>query len=159
MEKIVAAQLNEPVMAAVLAAGAGSARSRIMGGVGGVAGVLIAGAMNKGTGRNPTAVSLPPHSLVFVALTPSRLALFAVKRGFLKNKLGEPLAIVPRVGGVRAFTVSGGLAASPLTIELTDGRVFALEVPRLGKGKAQQIAAAFVPAGSRTAELAIPLRR
>jgi hypothetical protein len=42
--------------------------------------------------------------------------------------------------------VGGGLTASPVTVELSDGSVYALEVPLAYKGKAQKVKAALVGA-------------
>ncbi len=133
MESKVAAKTNESISLAVVVSSKGMGKKMMM--TAGVAGQAIASAtMNK---KAPT--SPGEHSgYIVMALGPSKLSFFKMKRGLLSNSPGDLLVEVPRES-VTNYAIGGGALTSELTIELNDGTVWALEVPKVGKGKAEKL--------------------
>jgi len=139
MKSKVAAKTNESISLAVVVSSKGMGKKMMMtagvAGVAGMAGQAIASAtMNK---KAPT--SPGEHSgYIVMALGPSKLSFFKMKRGLLSNSPGDLLVEVPRES-VTNYAIGGGALTSELTIELNDGTVWALEVPKVGKGKAEKL--------------------
>jgi hypothetical protein len=141
MESQASEKLNEAVtMTAVVSSKGTGKKTMLTAGVGGVAGQLLGEKLgNKNVPTSPGGIA----GYMVMALSDASLAFFKMKRGLLKNSAGDLLVSVPR-GSVSAFTFGGGALTSGLNIELNDGTVWALEVPRAGKGKAERIRRALV---------------
>ena len=82
---------------------------------------------------------------IVMALTADSVAFLTMKRGLLRNSVGELLDRVDRAE-VSALTFGSGLTTVPLTVSLTDGTVWELEVPRANKRSAEKLVAAFMSA-------------
>ncbi len=145
MDKAATQLLGEPVTAGAVVQTAGtggatamSAGSAALGGaLGRVAGDALAGKLGKPG-------SLPDNykGLVYIAATDTRIALFSVKRGLLKNSVKELLVTHPR-SDLAVLEIGGGALVSGVTLSFTDGTSYALEVARALKGKAQKFKGAL----------------
>lgn len=145
MEKVAAQMLGEPVFAGAVMQTAGTGGATMMGaGSGAVGGALgqMAGQALAGKLGKPGTLPGSYKGLVYVAATDTRIAVFSVKRGLLKNSVKELLVTHPRAE-LAALEIGGGALVSGVTLSLTDGTTYALEVARALKGKAQKFKAAL----------------
>jgi hypothetical protein len=79
----------------------------------------------------------PKFKLAYLALTADELALVRLKAGMVGTKLGEVLLRVPRAD-VASVEMGGGFS-SELTVTLSDGGSWLLEVPRVSKKDAEKL--------------------
>ncbi len=79
---------------------------------------------------------------MIAALSPTKLAFFKMKRGLMKNGCGELLETLERAE-VASWTWGGGALTAALTVSLTDGTSWELEVPRASKGAAERLGKAL----------------
>lgn len=144
MESKVADILGTPVIQAAVVSPRGHGKKVITAGaagqVAGVAGTLAAAQMTaRGRAQMPGGFS---GGYMVMALTDYRLAFFMMKRGLLKNGVGDHLETVA-LAEIASASIGGGLATVPLTITFTDGSSWELEVPRANKGAAEKVVGAL----------------
>jgi hypothetical protein len=133
--------LGEPVeLTGIISPKGQGKRMMTVGVLGGVAGQLAADKIG-----NKKAPSLPGgqrSGYMVVALSPTKLAFFKMKRNLIRSSAGDLLEARPR-DTVTRFELGGGALTSQLAVEFEDGTNYELEVPRAHKGKAEKIAAAL----------------
>lgn len=143
MEKAAAQLLGEPVVIGATIATKGTlSKMAVTAGAfqaGGVIGGLAGSAIGAALGNNAKAPTTPGNykGLAFIAVTPTNVAFFSVKRGLLKNSIKELLVQHPRAD-LAGMEVGGGLIPS-VTVAFNDGTIYALEVAKLQKGKADKV--------------------
>lgn len=139
MDKKAAELMGEPVVAGSTIQTAGTGGATMTAGVGGALGGALGGAIASSVaGSRQKPGTLDHKGLMYMAAGPQSFALFSVKRGLLKNSIKEMLVKVPR-SSVQAIDLGGGMLVSGLSVMLSDGTTYALEVPRAMKGKAQKV--------------------
>jgi hypothetical protein len=121
-----AKHLNEPVEAACPITRPGGTTAQIAGGVGGVAGALIAGKAKSG----PSDVQI--GQFAWLGISPDHFAI--TKSSMMGKPTGDPLARVP-FADVAAAAVTEGKLTLRVDLDLTDGRHIAFESKRLGANK------------------------
>jgi len=78
----------------------------------------------------------------FLAVTDREVALLKIGSGGVNGRLEEVMARVPR-SDVASAEVSGGMLRCDVTIKFTDGGSWELEVSRLIRRQAEQVAHAL----------------
>lgn len=141
MEKVAAEKLGEPVVAGVVVASKGHLlKMGVTAGVGGLVGAAAGAAVGARTERNTQLIN-DYKGLMYIGLGPTKLGIYGVKRGLLKNSITEMLLSVPRAE-VASLEVGKGFTA-PVTITLKDGTAYTMEVARAFKSKAEKLEKAF----------------
>jgi hypothetical protein len=145
MDKQAAEALGEPVISSCILLESGATKKMRknmapMGGAIGIAAVAVANKLKNDDSVEPEMTAYAGSG--YLALTPSRLALFAVESGFLKQKLGEQLASF--LPGELDRIIFGKAAAGVGTIKLitTEGQRYTFEYSKVGKRKLARIAEA-----------------
>jgi hypothetical protein len=135
--------LGSPQLAGVKVNSRGAARSKVAGsagiGVGGIlGGAISATAGTRAERRQAQVASETPNfgRVAYLAVTEYELALIKLK-GLVTFTLDEVITRIPR-SDVASAELGGGLAAS-LTIKLSNGDSWQLEVPRPSKKHAQAV--------------------
>ncbi|MFN0095703.1 MAG: hypothetical protein ACKVVT_13120 [Dehalococcoidia bacterium] len=148
MDDDAAKTLGKPVLATAVVSPKGQGRRIMAAGAlrqaAGLAGAMVGEKLAKPRGNTPGGFT---GGYMVMALTADDLAFFQMKRGLLKNGAGELLETVPRAE-VEAMEFGGGKLTTELTVQLTDGTSWALEVPRANKGGAEKIVKLFTPPAS-----------
>jgi hypothetical protein len=128
MDKKAGEILGEDVIAGVTL----EAQKAVRSAVGGIVGELLAG------GEIEEA-SLPGghEGIHYVAVGPTKLAFFSIKRGLLRNSLGELLVEHPR-NDVRAMEIESGVMPAAHFV-LQDGTHYVLVCPRIHLGKLKKV--------------------
>jgi hypothetical protein len=148
VEKKAAGLLGEEVVAGSIISTSGTGRTTMKSGMAGGAGGLIGGvigglAVDKLAGKGGPASPLAGHEgLMYLAVTPTRLAFFTIKQGLLGSSPKELITTLPRES-VQRIEVGTGKMTSPVTLAMTEGPDVVLEVPRLHRGKVEKIAGLF----------------
>jgi hypothetical protein len=144
MDKVAARLMGEPVIAGAMIATAGTGGKMALGAgaaaVGGIVGSAVVAAAQTALGRDMKEPTTPGshQGLMYVAVGPTKVAFFSVRRGLLKASIKELLVEVPR-DDVAQFEVGGGALTSSLAVVLRDGTNYRLEVARAYRGKAQRV--------------------
>lgn len=139
MESKVAAKAGEPVSVAVVVSSRGTGKKMMLtAGGAGVAGVAGQVAAESVLNRKGPGTPGDRRGHMVMAITPTRLVFYTMKHGLLTNSPGDFLAEHPR-DSLASFEVGSGKLTAELSIEFQDGTVYALEVPKVGKGKAERI--------------------
>lgn len=128
MDKKASEILGEEVIAGV----ALEAQKAVKSAVGGIVGDLLAGG-------EVEEASLPGghEGIHYVAVGPTKLAFFSIKRGLLKNSLGELLVEHPR-SDVQAMEIESGVMPAAHFV-LRDGTHYVLVCPRIQLGKLKKV--------------------
>jgi hypothetical protein len=143
VEKQAGEQLGETVVAGSLISTSGTGKAMGMNQLGsqlaGVVGAAAGAAVSMAGSRTQT-ITTPGgyQGLMYLAVGATNVGFFKVKQGFVGPSLKELLLVVPRAS-IEQFEMSGGKLTCPLTVALSDGTVFPLEVPRAYKGKVEKI--------------------
>jgi hypothetical protein len=143
MDKVAAHMLGEQVVVGATIATKGTlSKMAVSAGAfqaGGVIGSLAGSAIGAALGSNAKAPTTPGNykGLAYIAVTPTQVAFFSVKRGLLKNSIKELLAQHPR-GDLAGMEVGGGIIPS-VTVAFNDGTIYAMEVAKIQKGKADKV--------------------
>ena len=139
MEKDAARLLGENVLAGATVASKGHTSRVATAGVGGAIGGLVAGAIS--AGRKPPTTPGGHTGLMFLAASPSKLAIFAVKQGLMNVSIDRLLVEHP-VEQVRAIEIKTAIVPK-VNIVLTDGTNYALECGLFFLGKVKKVKAAL----------------
>ena len=121
-----AKHLNEPIEAACPIARPGGTTAQIAGGVGGIAGAVIAGMAKTG----PSDVEIGQYA--WLGLGPGHFAI--TKTTMMGKPTGDPLARVA-FADVTAAAVTETKLTLRVDLDLSDGRHIAFEAKRLGGNK------------------------
>jgi hypothetical protein len=121
----------------VLAGATLEAQKAVKSAVGGIVGDLLAGG-------EVEEASLPGghEGIHYVAVGPTKLAFFSIKRGLFKNSLGELLVEHPR-SDVQAMEIESGVMPAAHFV-LQDGTHYVLVCPRIYLGKLKKVQELFV---------------
>lgn len=105
--------------------------------VGGAAGVVAAGKIleKRGTPTTPGG----HQGWMYVAVGPTQVAFFEMKRGLFRSSLGKTLAQIPRTSVAKCDFQPARLGGSPFQIELEDGTVYPFEVARVHRGQGDKV--------------------
>jgi hypothetical protein len=145
MEKDASAQLGEPVNAGVLLMASGAVKKmRKQAAIGGLVGTAVTAVLNRREKQGEAADDVIDHEGgAFLAVTPTRVVLFSVVTGKLRQKLGEPVATFRR-GDLAAIEL-GKAAAGVATVDLVlaDRRRYCFEISKLFTKKLQPAADAL----------------
>jgi hypothetical protein len=131
MKKTASQMMNEQVLVGITVSNSGAASKMIRrtagGAVGGVVGRVVVDALH-GEQKGP---STPEnHSgIMYLALGPSKIAFFSVKRGFFSNSIKDLLVEHPR-SDVTALEIEGGVIPK-FSIVFADGTNYAFECGRI----------------------------
>jgi hypothetical protein len=134
------AALGAPEVAGVLVNPRGLTKTMSAGALGGIVGAVAATV----AASRSKAPDLPAFGRVgYVAASDTEIALIKTKSGALKMKItDQALARVPREE-LAAIELTDGKLHSHLRLQFTNGVVWDFDVPRVGKGNAQQLVAAL----------------
>jgi hypothetical protein len=146
VNKDASAQLNEPVTSGVLVMASGAAKKirRQTAAAHGLAGVAVAAFMNRQTaGPTDAPEVIEPEGGGFIAVTPTRVVLFSVESGFLRQKLGKAVATFHRgdLAGIELGKAAAGVATVDLV--LADHRRIRFELSSFFTKKLQPVADAL----------------
>lgn len=122
LEATVSTQFQEPILASVAIKSKGSVRAAIWGGA---LGMLIASMVSSSRAGNAAAYAkgqIPVPANGYLCVTPTRLAIFEVKMGLGRSKLGELILMTPRQNVAALTGNSKHLAWLPAELRLMDGR-------------------------------------
>ncbi len=143
MEQKAGEILGEPVEKTTVVSPRGQGKKMFTAGVAGqLAGVAGAVVADRKMKTGASGLENLTGGYIVVALSPTRLAFFKMKRGLLSNGVGELLAEIPR-SEVSGFTVGSGVMTAEVDITLADGTVVSLETPKAHKGKTKGVAEAM----------------
>lgn len=143
MEQKTSALIGEPVEKTTIVSPRGTGKKMFTTGMATTLGGVVGGlAADRKTKISATGLDNLKGSHIVLALSPTRLTFFAMKRGLLSNSPGELLAEIPRAE-IQAFTIGGGVMTAEVEITLTDGSVVSLETPKAHKGKTKGLAEAM----------------
>ncbi len=87
------------------------------------------------------------HGDIYAAVGRTQLAFFEMKRGLLRKSVGKLLEKRPRKDVASCTFEPAKLGASNLTVELSDGTVYALQVARVNRGKGEGLYRALSEVG------------
>ena len=108
------------------------------GAIGGGAGIV--GAAERVAERQKDRVTPGGHNGdIYAAVGPTQLAFFEMKRGLLRKSVGKLLEKTPRKDVASCTFEPSKMGASNLTVELSDGTVFALQVARVNRSKGEAL--------------------
>ena len=124
--------LGEPVIAGVILEAKSSLLKAIGSGVGGIVGGLLAEAAAK-----PASLPGDHPGIHYVAVGPTKVGFFAMKRGFFRPSLDRLLVQYPR-SEVQAVEIEGGFIPT-VHFVLRDGTHYALACPRIRLGKLKKV--------------------
>jgi|CXWL01.1.fsa_nt_gi hypothetical protein len=121
--------------------------------VGGLAGFAVGKVIEKRLAKDEDGENAPSgvEGEVYVALTANWLAIYEHKRGILKSSIGELRARIERSQISASRIEPKKFGFSPISIETSDGTVYALEVAMAHKGKAQKVVSAVGAQGRAAA--------
>jgi hypothetical protein len=145
VEKQAAEQLGEAIIAGSIISTSGTGRAMAMNVagayLGGAIGSGIASAVNGAT-ASKREITTPAgyEGLLYIGVGSTKVGFFRVQKGLMGPGLKELLLTTPRES-IASFELGGGMVTCPLKIGLSDGTLFALEVPRAHKGKAEKVGA------------------
>jgi hypothetical protein len=128
MDKKASEIMGEPVFAGVTL----EARESIKGVVGGVVGELLADVDLK-----PASVPGDHDGIHYVAVGPTKVGFFSMKRGLFKPSLDELLVQHPRTD-VQAVEIKSGMMPA-VHFVFRDGTHYALMCPRIHLGKLKKV--------------------
>jgi hypothetical protein len=135
MEKAASELMGEPVLQGATIASRGHISKLALGGIGGAVGAVVVGAI--ASARKQPSVPGNHKGFIYLAIGPTKLALFAVKQGWLSNSIDKLLAEHLR-SDVAAMEVKGGMIPS-INILLADGTDYSLECALMFLGKAKKV--------------------
>ena len=104
------------------------------GSVGGVAGIV--GAAKR---RKDRVTPGGHHGDINAAVGPTQLAFFEMKRGLVRKSVGKLLEKTPRKDVAACSFEPSMMGASSLTVELSDGTVFALQVAQVNRSRGEAL--------------------
>lgn len=107
---------------------------------GGVTGSIVGAAEAAERMRKDTAPGDHEGDL-YLTVGRQRVAIFEMKRGFLKKSLGTPLVQFDRSALQDVEWKPGRIGASDLNLTLEDGTRFELQAARVNRGKAERVVA------------------
>jgi hypothetical protein len=125
MDKVASEIMQEPVLVEVTVSSRGEAAKMVA--REGLVGSLVAGSMTGKQGQATTPGGV--QGVMFLALGPTKLAFFTLKRGFFKNSAGQLIVEHPRAD-VTALDIEGGFPPN-FSIKFADGTHYALEVGKM----------------------------
>jgi len=129
MDKKASQLMGEPVIAGVIL----EARESILGTVvGGIAGAALVGIALK-----PASLPGGHTGIHYVAVGPTKVGFFSMKRGLFRPSLNELLEVHPR-SEVQAVEIEGGLMPA-VHFVLGDGTHYVLMCPRIHLGNLKKV--------------------
>jgi hypothetical protein len=134
--------IGEEIVAACAVIPAGYALDVGIGGAGAVAGGAagIIAASETVAKRRKNRVTPGDHNGdIYAVVGRTQLAFFELKRGLLRKSIGRTLASLPRAELASCQFEPARVGASNLTIELSDGTVYSLQVARVNRGRGQAL--------------------
>jgi hypothetical protein len=134
-------EIGEEILAACAVIPAGLALDtgiQAAGSVGGGAGIV--GAADRVAERRKDRVTPGGHNGdIYAAVGPTQLAFFEMKRGLLRKSVGKLLEKTSRTDVAACSFEPSKMGASNLSVELSDGTVFALQVARVNRSRGQAL--------------------
>ena len=132
MNKKASELMGEPVIAGVTLEAKAAVKSTIGGALGGVVGEMLAGVELK-----PESVPGDHKGIHYVAVGPTKVGFFSMKRGLFKSSLDE-LLIEHSRSDVQAVEIKSGLMPEAHFL-FRDGTHYVLMCPRIHLGKLKKV--------------------